>query len=274
MGVEAAVAYARRHRLDALMVWHDGAVECEATDNGFDVRAPHALYSGTKSFWGPAAVLAQREGLLELDEPVCKTLTEWRGDARRERITPRMLLSLTAGYGFGGLGAAVPTYDRAIALPLKDDPGSTFTYGGIALQVFGAFFARKLAAQQLTPHRYLLERLLRPAQVEVASWRTLKDGTHPLPTGAFLTAAAWLTYGTYVCEQQTRFAECFAGSKANRRYGLGWWLGLSNAPADLVYASGSGGQGLYVIPSHKLVAVHFGNRSAYKHDAFVRALVG
>ena len=54
-----------------------------------------------------------------------------------------MLLDLTAGYGFGGLGSAVPTYARALDI-LENTPGSTFTYGGIPLQVFGAFLTERL----------------------------------------------------------------------------------------------------------------------------------
>jgi CubicO group peptidase (beta-lactamase class C family) len=39
-----------------------------------------------------------------------------------------------------------------------------------------------------------------------------------------------------------------------------------------VYASGSGGQALYVVPSANAVVVKFGNASSYKHDAFLKRL--
>ena len=78
--------------------------------DGFDAEKPHLLYSGTKSFWGPAALCARDDGLLELDEPVAATFAAWDDDPWKRRVTLRMLLSLTAGFGFGGLGAAVPEY--------------------------------------------------------------------------------------------------------------------------------------------------------------------
>lgn len=262
MDLPGAVTYAEKHELHALIVQHGASILSEVYANGQTAESPHALYSGTKSFWGIAALEAQREGILRLDDVVTDT------------VTVRMLLQLTAGYGFGGLGSAVPTYEKALAMPLKSIPGETFTYGGIPLQVFGWYFAQRLKPLGLTPHEYLRERILVPAGVEISSWRTLSDGTHPLPTGAFLTARNWLKYGRHVMENQERYAEAFAGSKANPRYGLGWWIGSPSAPEDLFYASGSAGQGLYIVPSQRLAVVHFGKSTSYKHDAFLKKLFG
>jgi CubicO group peptidase (beta-lactamase class C family) len=245
----------------ALLVMRGGAIVHESYERGFDARTPHALYSGTKSFWGIAALEARDANLLDLDERV------------KDGITVRMLLDLTAGYGFGGLGSAVPPYGRALAIEPKNPPGTVFTYGGIALQVFGAFFAQRLAPRKQTPHDFLRERVLEPARVRVASWRTLKDGTHPLPTGAFLTARDWLAYGSYVLAHRERYREALTGSAINARYGLGWWLGGPKLPGDLLYASGSGGQALYVIPSEQLVAVRFSDGGSPNHPATIRKLL-
>lgn len=284
MDVNAALAYAERHTLHALLVVRDGATVCERYANGYDAATPHALYSGTKSFWGVTAAAAHDDGLLDLDETVAATIPQWRSDARRKRVTLRDLLALTSGIGFGGLGTAVPTYERALAAPIKDEPGERFTYGGIPLQVFGAVLVQKLAPRGLTPHAYLRERLLDPIGLEIGSWRTLKDGTQPLPTGAFLTAQAWLRWGTLVLDGGRRqgralvraasLEPCFAGSAANPHYGLGWWLRPLEAPPASVYASGSGGQALYIVPSERTVVVKFGQSASYKHDAFLKRLFG
>jgi CubicO group peptidase (beta-lactamase class C family) len=283
MDVEAALAYAERHTLHVLVIEVAGAIVFERYANGYDADKPHALYSGTKSFWGVTAAAAHDDGLLDLDEPVAKTVAEWKADARQARVTLRELLALTSGIGFGGLGSAVPTYERALATPIKDEPGERFTYGGIPLQVFGAVLARKLEPRGLTPHAYLRERLLDPIGLHIGSWRSLKDGTQPLPTGAFLTAREWLKYGRFVLEggrwngkqlvREASLAPCFAGSIANPRYGLGWWLGPIAAPPDIVHASGSGGQAMYIIPSERAVVVKFGQSASYKHDAFLKRLL-
>src|SRR5581483_3632799 len=106
ISVEAALAYAQKHGLEAVGVTQNGKSIVERYDNGFRAESVHALYSGTKSFWGPVAIRAERDGILALDEPVGESITEWGSDPAKRRITIRMLLSLTAGFGFGGLGAA------------------------------------------------------------------------------------------------------------------------------------------------------------------------
>jgi CubicO group peptidase (beta-lactamase class C family) len=267
-----ALEYARKHTLHALVIAQRGRLVDEAYDDDYDGSKPHALYSGTKSFWGVVAVAAQRDGLLQLDERVAETFPEWDGDQWKRRVTLRHLLQLTSGIGFGGLGSAVPTFAKALAVDLKNEPGTKFTYGGIPLQVFGAVLARKLAPRSQTPHEYLKHRILEQIGIRINKWRSLADGTHPLPTGAFIAAHEWLKYGQFVCEHRNEFVECFKGSAANQRYGLGWWLGAAGAPADLFYASGSAGQAMYVVPSLQTVIVHFGNSSSFKHDAFLKRL--
>ncbi len=260
MDLDAAAAYHARHKPQALLVRRAGKTLLEIYDFAFSADDAHALYSGTKSFWGVTAVLAQRERLLSLDESV------WRGATIRE------LLSLTAGAPFGGLGSGVPTFEKALASEQRNAPGSKFTYGGIPLQIFGAVFAQRLQSCGLTPRDFLRERILDPNRIAVASWRTLRDGTHPLPTGAFLSASNWARYGEYVLHNAADYAECFCGTQANPRYGLGWWLAPAGAPADLFYASGSGGQAMYAVPSQDVVAVRFGSGGSFNHEVFLKRL--
>ncbi len=281
MNVDAAAAYAERHALHALLVQRGADVVFERYGGGYDADKPHALYSGTKSFWGALAVAAQHDGLLDVDEPVAQTLSGW-AEGAKARVRLRDLLQLTSGIGFGGLGNAVPSFDSATAVELKNEPRATFTYGGIPLQVFGAVLARKLAPRGLSPHAYLHERVLDPIGLRIGSWRQLKDGTQPLPTGAFVTAREWRKFGVLVrdggrWEQKTivpraALARCFIGSDANPRYGLGWWLSPLPKHPDVVYASGAGGQAMYVVPSADAVVVKFGGSASYKHDAFLKRL--
>ena len=197
MNIGAALAYHRRHKPLALLVRAGGKCVEAAFEDGFTREQPHALYSGTKSFWGVTALTAQREGLLQLDEAV------WNG------ATVRELLTLTAGVPFGGLGASVPVFEKAVATLPNDLPGRRFTYGGIALQIFGAFFSQRLVPLGIRPEQYLRARILEPANVAISSWRVLKDGTQPLPTGAFLSIEDWARYGEFVQNERSRVQRMF-----------------------------------------------------------------
>jgi CubicO group peptidase (beta-lactamase class C family) len=264
-----ALEYARTHGLHALVVARDGHILDEAYGDGYELTTPHPLYSGAKSFWGVVAVVAKQDGILSLDERVADTFSAWEDDDWKQRVTLRQLLSLTSGIGFGGLGSSVPTQAAALSLDLRNEPGTTFTYGGIPLQIFGAVLAHKLQPTGETPHDYLQHRILDPIGMRIERWRTLADGSRPLPTGAFASAREWLKYGQFVNDHHRELAQCFVGSASNPRYGLGFWLGVAGAPADLVYASGAGGQALYIVPSSQLVIVHFGNARTFKHQAFL-----
>ena len=53
---------------------------------------------------GRAAVAAEADGLIALDEPVAAVLPAWGTDPAKRRVTLRQLLAITSGIGFGGLG--------------------------------------------------------------------------------------------------------------------------------------------------------------------------
>jgi CubicO group peptidase (beta-lactamase class C family) len=76
-----------------------------------------------------------------------------------------------------------------------------------------------------------------------------------------------------VARERNTLEDCFRGSAANPRYGLGWWLGGSGRFGDVFYASGAGGQALYVIPTIDAVIVRFGKSASYKHEPFLKRLL-
>jgi len=275
---DAAITYTERHTLHVLLIAVDSEIVVSRTGQDWEIAQPHPLYSGTKSFWGVAAAAAAQDGLLDLDEPAGATINEWPAAAPQAAVTIRQLLTLTGGYAFGGLGNAVPTPARALAIPLKNEPGTVFTYGGIPLQIFGEILRRKVAPAYESPQAYLTARVLTRIGMTIDRWRRLGDGTHPLPTGAFVAAAQWLRYGHLLLERgagvidPASFAACVTGTPANPSYGLGLWLVWRDGELAALYASGAGGQGLYVLPARRIVAVHFGQSSSWNHAAFLKRL--
>ncbi|MBK6407766.1 MAG: beta-lactamase family protein [Holophagales bacterium] len=155
---------------------------------------PHELASGTKSFSGVMAAAAVKDGLLRLDERVVDSISEWRVDPRKAKVTVRQLLSLTSGVKTGGERGRVPTYADAVAAPLADAPGQRFSYGAVPFQVFGEVMRRKLAPRGEGPLEYLRRRVLDPIGLSAGRWR--RGGRQPAPpSGAALTARDWAKLG-------------------------------------------------------------------------------
>jgi hypothetical protein len=94
----AASEYSARHAGLCLLIMKDGEIVFEQHVEGSSPEKAYQLASGTKSFWGPIAQVAISEGLFTLDEVVSETLTEWKGDPRKSKITVRDLLSSPADW--------------------------------------------------------------------------------------------------------------------------------------------------------------------------------
>ena len=280
---EAAAAYSAENAGLAFLVYSDGELVFERYHNGHAADRPHHLYSGTKSFVPMVALVAEAEGLLELDEKASETLTEWQGDPKREAITIRQLLNFTSGLQH--IDAELHSmrtgdkYAAAVACEGVHEPGTRFRYGSNHLMAFGALFRRKLeAAGDEAPEdfvAYLKDRILDPIGCEVGGWLRDREGNPALPYGAFLTAREWAKFGLLVLNRgrhgeesiipTEHFDECFEGSKAQPRYGLNFWLigpdlhrREPDIPEDTVSAAGMYDQRIYFVPSRKLLVVRFG----------------
>ena len=85
------------------------------------------------------------DGLFTLDEVVSATITEWKTDPRRSKITVRELLSFSSGLEAPRRLLAEKKTDlnkRVLDLPAEADPGTTFAYSEVHLSAFGEFFNR------------------------------------------------------------------------------------------------------------------------------------
>ena len=295
---QRAAAYSRAHRGLSMVVMKGGEIVFEDYAEGHSADEPHNLYSGTKSFSCAIAVAAAQDKLLSLDEPVSQTITEWRADPQKSKITIHQLLSLTSGIDAGppnGLHLSrlishTPSYAESINAPMLHAPGTAFQYGAIPFQVFGELMRRKLEASAESPDQYLARRIFDPIGLKVDSWRTTKDGHVKMSAGAFLTAREWAKYGQLILNDgrwgnkevlnKDLLSECFRATAVNPGYGLTFWLptnGGTNSegksadraaekltaagvPGPVIKAAGVGGQKLYVIPSEGLVIVRQASR--------------
>lgn len=298
---DAAAAYAAPRRGVSLLIAQRGRILFEVYPNGGGADRGWELASGTKSFTGVMAAAAVKDGLLALDEPASETLSEWRGDPMKRRITIHQLLSLESGLRAGAIGRP-PTYADAIETPAQDEPGAHFAYGPAPFQIFGEIMRRKTNGDPLA---YLTRRIFDPLRIAPTHWRRGADGMPFMPQGAHLTARAWAVFGEWVrtgggdLVDRGALAQCFTPSHANPGYGMSWWLlrqglippgrmaggvevdaAMSERYGMIRMAAGAGDQRLYIVPALDLVIARQATfvgllRSPRWSDAdFLHALLG
>ncbi len=279
----AAAEYSAGHNGFSTLVMVNGETVFEQYDQGWTPEKSNRLASGTKSFSGVLLAMAVQDGLLELDEPVSKTITEWEDYEELKLITIRQLLSLTSGMHPGDVGT-VPSYEIAIQInpneKLQAEPGAKFAYGPRPFQIFGEVITRKLAAREdlgyADPLAYLDGRVFGPIEMVRADWKRDENGMPRLPSGAYLTAREWGKLGElfrnegkhgdeYLFDEEA-FRQCLKGSETYGGYGLTFWLldaqakRLEGRPwlKGAYMAAGAGKQRLFVLPAAGVVVVRQG----------------
>src|SRR3954451_2176855 len=244
----AAARYSEGKHGTSLFVTQNGRTVFEHYANGGQADGGWPIFSGTKSFWGIAALVAAGEGLFKLDDRVADTITEWKSDLRKSQITIRQLLNVTDGIeGASRLhrDGIADRHTMAMAAPAIASPASVFIYGPSPLQIFGELLRRKLNGRNI--YTYLQERVLGPLGITDVEYKQDARGNPLLATGFHLSAKQWarlgdlvLGHGAVAGRQIVSFSlleQAFKGSSANPSYGLTFWLnrpsGFMSREADI-----------------------------------------
>jgi CubicO group peptidase (beta-lactamase class C family) len=306
--------YSEKNRgFSTLVMQNDKTVfEHYANGGGADMRCK--IFSGTKSFWGIAALCAVRDGLIKLDDRVADTITEWKSDPRKSQITIRQLLNQTDGIEPAPHLHSQSIRDRnavAIQLPMVAAPGAAFEYGPSHLQIFDEVLRRKLNGKSTIS--YIAENVLSPLDLTSLDFKRDARG-NPLPASGFeLTAREWARFGELVLGRgnyhgrqivpSSLLAQAVIGSSANPSYGLTFWLNRQApnareidyekeldlkwqrarwsgvcfcraAPSDMVVALGSNYERMFVIPSLNAIIVRQGWSTKFSDAYFLRLVLG
>ena len=150
-----AAKYSESKRGVSMLVMQNGRTIFEHYANGGSPSGRWPIFSGTKSFWGIAALAGVRDGLFKLDDLVSDTINEWKSDPRKSQITIRQLLSQTDGIEGASRLQRASIRDRnamAVRLPALAEPGSAFIYGPSHLQIFSELLRRKLHGRATTAY--------------------------------------------------------------------------------------------------------------------------
>src|SRR5215475_2204341 len=309
-----AAAYSEKNTGFSLLVMQNGKTVFEHYANGGGADMRCKIFSGTKSFWGIAALCAARDGLIKLDDHVADTITEWKNDPRKSQITIRQLLSQIDGIEGASRLQRASIRDRnamAIGLPSVAEPGSAFIYGPSHIQIFSELLRRKLNGRSVIS--YFEAHVSNRLGLRDLKYKKDSRGNPLQATGFELTAREWARLGELVVGNGNYhrrqivpsivLRQAFVGSQINPAYGLTFWLNdqaptgreadmermldlpwqnahwagvciCKDAPADMVVALGSHYQRLFIIPSLKAVIVRQGSGGNFSDAQFLRLVVG
>jgi len=236
-GVEQARAYSARHGGISLLIIQGGRVVMEDYPNGGAANRANKIYSGTKSFFCLAALIACQEGLFRLDDPVSSVIHEWKSDPARQKITIRELMNFTSGLGASFQLHSDKVPDRnaaALRVPLVAGRGEAFTYGPSHGQVLCEVLKRKLSARGESPYSYVKSRILDPLGIGEIEYRKDQMGAPLVASGFRLTARQWARFGMMLLGggsfrgrkivSPDLLAEALCGSRANPMFGFGLWI--------------------------------------------------
>lgn len=314
LNFEAASKYVAARRGLALLVKQGGKVVFEKYYNGGKEGEVRRIYSGTKGFWGLAAMAAIEDGKLSPAEKVSDTLPSWREGSKKE-VTVEQLLDFT-----GGLERCLRLHQdglknrnqMALDRPLVARPGKSFIYGPSQLQVFHEVLKQKLKSRwrSESPTRYLERRVLRPMGLGPQRYLEDASGNPLLAAGFVMTPGQWARMGDVLVSgggpvlKSSSMKLLLEGSAANGAYSFGFWNNRSaglfgreidiedhlevdwdrqnwsrvcfarGVPPDAVACIGSGYQRLYAIPSMQLVIIRQGVNARFSDGDFLRALLG
>ena len=256
---------AQEYRVLNIIVRRDGETVFRADYDG-EIRRNQ--YSVTKSFTSAAVGIAQKEGLLSLDERLTDAFRDdlpahvsenLRQATVRDLLT--MCLGQDRGFLMGEQRPFLPETDwvkYSLALPFVHAPGTVFQYNNVGPDLAGVLVQRRAGC---TLDRYLTPRLFAPLGIIAPTWETDPMGYSFGAGGLFLCVSELLRFGElllaggkwngrqlipadYIAEASSKQVE-----NGGEGYGYLFWRGAHNT----YRADGKYGQYAIVLPDDNAV---------------------
>lgn len=142
--------------------------------NDFGPHSRFDIYSAGKAFTGTAIGLLVDDGKLKLDEPVCKILTEWDTEEKRN-ITVRHLLTMTSGLkeDYKTYAQAINPTEAMLNWPMVREPGTAWSYEQATSHSLSVIIKRITGKQPIV---FLRERILNSIGIVEADWLRSRQG--------------------------------------------------------------------------------------------------
>ncbi len=283
-------------RTDALLVIRDGLVVYERYAGPTGAATPHLTWSMSKSLLATTLGVAYGQGRFKLDAPVAQYYPpfarhpgikvghllnwasglDWREDYEYAPLKSSVVAML---YTRGRTDMAAFTAAHADAVA----PGTRFRYSSGDSNVLSAALKGMVGAEAYADYPWTA--LFEPLGITSAVWETDPAGTFIASSYAYMSARDLARVGllmlrdgrwgeqqllppAWVAFNRTPLAtyQADAAEAGDAVPGGHWWLNAelpgaarpwADAPADAFAALGHWGQGLYVLPTEKLVIVRY-----------------
>ena len=284
----------RQPYIHAVLIAHRGKLVLEEYFHGYDRDTPHDSRSAGKSLASALVGIALHQGALEsLDEPVYARLggvdAYANPDPSKERMTVRHLVTMSSGFdcddgAYDNPGnedtmqsqdAQPDWYRYALDLPMVREPGEAGVYCSAGINLTGAVLEEATGRSLL---RFFHEEFAEPLDVDYYQMNLspvergyMGGGIRLRPRDflklgqLFLDGGVWRGRRILSEDWARQSAAPQASLNAPDDYGFAWWrqsYGVGDRSVDTFYASGNGGQLLFVVPDLELVTlIHAGNYS-------------
>jgi CubicO group peptidase (beta-lactamase class C family) len=278
--------------IHSILLVKNGKLIFEEYFYGYNRDKSHYLASVTKSVASALIGIAMDQNYIEgisqggLDKTVLELFPEYgnviRSDAEKENLLFRHILSMTAGIDwdeqtFSYLNPLNDMYRARISndsiryllkKPVVAEPGTVFNYNSMLSVMLTRIIAK---SSGMLTNEFAELYLFNPLGIDNYSWDRLEDGVldaagglHMRPRDMakigylFLNEGKWKGKQIISKEWITESARAHATHDLGYGYGYQWrsvTTTISNQKIDVFWASGHGGQRIFVIPTLDLVAV-------------------
>lgn len=261
--------------LNSLIIVHEDTVITEQYFRGMRADRQVNIKSVSKSIMSALIGIALEEEHLEsIDQPIVGFLPSYfngGSDPRKREITIGHLLSMSSGLegtSFGNYDAWILSSDwirYALDRPLIADPGTRIEYSTGNTHLLSVILTEAAGMNTLTfSRRHLFE----PLGIRMHAWVRDPSGyymggnnMHLSPREMLRFGQIYLHGGRYGDRQilpvdwvEQSLTPAIRWGYSGRGYGFGWWFRRMRGH-DVWYASGYGGQYIFVVPSLDLIVV-------------------
>ncbi|MFL5748343.1 MAG: serine hydrolase domain-containing protein [Niastella sp.] len=271
----------------AFLVVYDGNIVGERYASGFNKNTVQIGWSMTKSLTSAVIGVLVKAGKLNPDAPA--PVPEWQ-NTNKEKIKLKDLLHQSSGLDYtedynGPSEATNMLFKRGdmgaftAKLPLKYEPGTIFYYSSGNANILSRIIRHTVGDSVYAgfPYKALFHKINMYSLVLEPD----ASGTYVGSSYSYASARDFARFGLFYYNNGVWNGEQLlpanwvketiqpAASNKQQRYGYQFWLNgqddkdpskrwFPDAPADMFFADGYGGQNIFIIPSKKLIIVRLG----------------